>query len=246
MDWIYLSPHYDDIALSAAGLVWEQKQRGHAVQIWTLCGGEPPNGTLSPFAQSLHERWQTGSNAVYQRQVEDIDSCQAVGAAYRHFPLPDCIYRYSTADGHFYASEEAIFGAIHPAEYPLVAELAELLRREAPAQANLVCPLALGGHVDHRLVRAAAEQSRLRLWYYADYPYILKEEAVLQAMLAGGWRMKKRRITPRGLAAWQRAVAAHKSQLSTFWPDDAAMCAAMRTYWQPLHGIGLWRNPSKD
>ncbi len=30
MRWVYLSPHFDDVILSSAGLVWEQVQVGPA------------------------------------------------------------------------------------------------------------------------------------------------------------------------------------------------------------------------
>jgi hypothetical protein len=36
MRWIYLSPHLDDAALSAGGLIYEQTQAGIQVEIWTF------------------------------------------------------------------------------------------------------------------------------------------------------------------------------------------------------------------
>ncbi|MBN2499463.1 MAG: PIG-L family deacetylase, partial [Anaerolineales bacterium] len=54
---IYLSPHLDDVALSCGGLVWEQAQAGMAVEVWSVCAGDPPPGELSEYARSLHARW---------------------------------------------------------------------------------------------------------------------------------------------------------------------------------------------
>src|SRR5512147_1498099 len=108
MEWIYLSPHFDDVALSCGALVWEQATAGHTVNIWTVCAGDQPPGPLSPFAKKLHQRWETGGDAVYLRRREDIQSCAQMGAAYRHFSIPDCIYRGSSEP--FYNSEEALFG----------------------------------------------------------------------------------------------------------------------------------------
>jgi hypothetical protein len=64
MEWIYLSPHFDDVAFSCGGLVWEQTELGDEVSIWTICAGEPPPGPVSKYAQSLHDRWKTGPSAV--------------------------------------------------------------------------------------------------------------------------------------------------------------------------------------
>ncbi len=87
MEWIYLSPHLDDIALSCGGLVWEQVHSGSQVSIWTICAGDPPSQAYSDFARSFHERWGTGVWAVATRRAEDIVSCARLGAAHRHFPI---------------------------------------------------------------------------------------------------------------------------------------------------------------
>jgi hypothetical protein len=41
----------------------------------------------------------------------------------------------------------------------------------------LLAPLAVGGHVDHMLVRTAAELSRKRVVYYSDFPYNMRYRA---------------------------------------------------------------------
>ncbi|MES0360796.1 MAG: PIG-L family deacetylase, partial [Anaerolineales bacterium] len=95
MEWIYLSPHFDDIALSCGGLVWEQVKAGDKVSIWTICAGKPPPQPLSSYAQSIHKRWETNQEAVSVRRAEDILSSQRMGANPRYFSIPDAIYRRS-------------------------------------------------------------------------------------------------------------------------------------------------------
>ncbi|MCZ7552073.1 MAG: hypothetical protein M5U05_05720 [Anaerolineales bacterium] len=68
-----------------------------------------------------------------------------------------------------------MFGPIHPLEAGLVKRLSQKLSRAIPAEAQVVCPLAIGGHVDHRLTRAAAEAARQALLYYLDFPYVFRE-----------------------------------------------------------------------
>ena len=80
MLWIYLSPHFDDVALSCGGLVWEQVQAGDSVSIWTVCSGNAPGGELSPFAEELLLRWEADQDATAQRRLEDIHSCQRLEA----------------------------------------------------------------------------------------------------------------------------------------------------------------------
>ncbi len=242
MDWIYLSPHFDDVALSCGGLVWEQASAGERVEVWTICAGSPPPGSLSPFAEALHQRWETGLLAAGQRQEEDLRSVEILGAGCRRFSLPDCIYRRAP-DGRFlYASEEALFGPVDPDEAGLVGRLAaELSALLKPGSARLVCPLALGHHVDHQLTRAAAEKTGTPLWYYADYPYVLKERARLEELQGQGWKSRRFPVSEAGLQAWISSIEAHTSQISTFWPDLEAMRSAMRTYWEENRGVRLWR-----
>ncbi len=255
MHWIYLSPHFDDIALSCGGLVWEQVQAGGRVEIWTICAGDPPDAPLSPFAKQLHDRWQIDTAAVKDRRQEDVLAGKRLGVAYRHFDWPDCIYRINPETLQpLIGGEEDLFSACP--EETVVKDLAELLKRAVPAEASLVCPVALGSHVDHLLTRYAAERSKLPLYYYADYPYILQSTEftgqVEQSSLA---KMQKRIIPPiqtdpdeekisgprwirlptalseEALQAWQSAIAAYRSQISTFWNGLPEMELAIRNYW---------------
>jgi LmbE family N-acetylglucosaminyl deacetylase len=249
--WIYLSPHLDDIAYSCGGLLWEQAQAGQMVHVWTICAGDPPPGPLSPFAQSLQDRWELGGASSQRRREEDLRSCAILGAIPRHFSISDCVYRRTPEAGDYlYSSEESLFGLLHPADSDLVAQLAGILDEEISSQpaseVNLVCPLALGGHVDHRLTRAAVERVELggpvgKVWYYADFPYVLDDSALLVQLAKGGWDWQVFPISPLGLQAWQRSMAAHTSQVSTFWSGVPEMEASIRNYCEETGGVRLWR-----
>lgn len=241
MHWIYLSPHLDDVALSCGGLLWEQARGGEHVSVWTICAGDPPPGAFSSFARSLHERWDTGPDATARRRQEDIQSCRIMGAAFKHFPIPDCIYRRGEAlDQYLYPTEEAIFDKIHTDEGDLVTSLSDGIIRMLPQDAQLVSPLTLGGHVDHRLTRTAAEQTGRPLYYYADYPYVLDEAEWPDILRIGSGKPHRFEISPPGLESWIEAVYAHRSQISTFWTDYAAIQAAIRSYSREIGGMILW------
>ena len=255
MEWVYISPHLDDVALSCGGLVWEQTQANQQVSVWTICAGDPP-GSIPPYAESMHTRWNIGREAVALRRVEDIESCARMDASWRHFSVPDCVYRRGEEDGEpLYATEESLFGPLHSSEANLVhslgAELAQSLlgqapqsgRKSAARDTQLVCPLTLGGHVDHRLARAALESLGQTLCYYADFPYLLERGGELVHLQQQGWEAVVFSISDRGLYAWEQAVAAHASQICTFWPELASMKDALRAYLQQEGGITLWRPP---
>lgn len=260
MNWVYLSPHYDDAVFSCGGLIWEQVSQGQAVEIWTVCAGPAPEGVLSAFAEEHHARWGTGAEAVEQRRLEDQRACARVGAGFHRLPVPDCIYRragedYMTApttrsgagSGEFlYTSQEDLFGPVSPLEAGLVRQLGDNLRSLAVTGAQIVCPLAAGGHVDHRLTRAAAEATGQPLLYYMDFPYIFKDLGQVETLSQSGWQSQLHPISQAGFEAWYEGIAAHQSQISTFWPDLAVLRSELREYLELVGGILLWRKPPAE
>jgi len=253
MNWVYLSPHFDDVVLSCGGLIWEQTQAGQSVNIWTICAGIPQARPLSDFAQSLHTRWETGSQAAMSRRQEDAVACARLSAIPRRFSVLDCIYRRSKRGlaeggaedpmGFLYTSEDALFGPLHPAERGSIAKLGADLAQALTPGDELVAPLAFGGHVDHRLTRAAVETLERPLWYYADYPYVSRHPDQIQALRQAGWEEILFDVSQDGLEAWQEAIAAHRSQISTFWPDLETMYAAIHDYLDLVGGAILWKPP---
>ncbi len=227
-----------------------------------LCGRSPGQAvsgfakSLSEFAESLHERWQIDQEPGDLRRREDIASCQAMGAAFYHFTLPDCIYRLGPANTPLaglplYTSEESLWQPPHEAENDLLAGLAQELRLAFPPGCQVVCPLTLGGHVDHRLTRQAAENTASPLWYYADYPYALNSQDALDTLRREGWQEAVFPVSEAGLQGWISSIAAHRSQISTFWHRDAGrripaidlMEEFVRRYCEIQGGVRLWQAP---
>jgi len=242
--WIYLSPHFDDVALSCGGLVWEQVQARQQVEIWTIAAGAPPdNLPLSEFSQQLHERWKTGLEAVAVRRSEDETAGRRLGAGLRYWDLPDCIYRQLPDTSWLVNGEDDLWQALHPQEEPVVERLRLWLAEGLHHDDVVVSPLTLGNHVDHNLVRAAAERLDRPLWYYADYPYAVKSQSLEDGKLAQGWQTVCQNVSRDGLRVWQEAVASYVSQLSTFWGGLDEMQTALETYWLSGGGTCLWQPP---
>lgn len=242
MRWVYLSPHFDDVILSSAGLVWEQVQSGQQVEIWTICAGTPArDAPLSAFALQLHARWQTEEEAVAVRQNEDLAAASQVGAGLRYWDLPDCIYRQLPGGSWLVNGEEDLWKPVHPLELPVVERLAAWLEQGLRPDDVLVSPLTLGNHVDHFLVRAAAERLERSLCYYADYPYAVTARSSLAEKTRKGWQEVCYPVSHAALCAWQAAVGSYTSQISTFWGSLAEMRAALESYWQSGGGTCLWK-----
>jgi LmbE family N-acetylglucosaminyl deacetylase len=243
MHWIYLSPHLDDAALSCGGMIWEQVQAGDRVEVWNICAGDPTSSLTSPVIAELHTRWGTGERSPAVRRAEDEAACRRLGAQPRYFDIPDCIYRFLPN------GEPLIRGGadlwVAPYEEDLHQRLAETFRSEIGPRTRVVSPLTIGSHVDHRLVRAAAEQARTRLWYYPDFPYVARSNVNLQEWILPAWKHSTQAVSPEGLRAWQDAVLAYTSQFSTFWTSESEERAEIAAYCAAGGGIRLWQNTTK-
>lgn len=256
-DLICLSPHYDDAVFSCGGLLHRAARAGRRVLAVTICAAPPPGGELSPYAARLHARWVADGAAaaaamvarpdpdsaaaaaatmVARRRAEDGPALAGLGVATVYLDLPDAIYRRDPGSGAWlYTGHDGIFGPPAEAEAPVVEALATRLAGLAGVirTTRRLVPLAVGGHVDHQLVRRAAERAwgETAVRYYEDFPYAAEPGAVV-AVVGGdrSWRGRRVTLDEADLAAKVAAVACYASQIGTFWEDYRSMEAAVRGF----------------
>lgn len=201
---------------------------GAGVKVISVFAGGPA-APLSPFATLLHQRWGLPYDAPAVRREEDRAAMAALGCIPVHWELPEAIYRCAAGGEHLYPDGLSIWGEPDPADGPLVGEVSRRIAA-LPDSVILYVPLGAGGHVDHQLVRRAAEGTGRPLVYYEDYPYAHEPERVEKALGAGEWEPRLVFLDERALAARIAAVACYRSQLSSFWADQAEMEERVRAY----------------
>ena len=105
-------------------------------------------------------------------------------------------------------------------------------------------PLAIGGHVDHRIVHRAARETiaPARLWFYEDFPYA-GSWRVRRRAAAGhrGWSTRVELVAEEDLAAKCAAIACYASQLDEGWKDGGQRERRLRRFHQRRGGERLWR-----
>jgi LmbE family N-acetylglucosaminyl deacetylase len=236
---IYLSPHLDDAVLSCGGLIARQAAAGESVLVVTICAGDPGPGPLSGLARSLHERWGESTSPVGDRRSEDRVACGRLDASVLHLDIPDAIYRVDASGAALYPTEELLMAPISPQEADLISKVAERLRGACPSGSRLYSPLAIGGHVDHRLTRAAAERLGRSLWYYRDFPYALRHPSYPAELPPPPGRETFQALSAEEIQTWAAAVSEYRSQLSTFWSDDYALYQEIRDFHDRAGGVML-------
>jgi len=162
-----VSPHLDDAAFSAGGLLAQRAAAGWGVTVATCFTGNVPRPKGFALACQLDKGLSAEVDYMALRRREDLDACTALGAQAVHLPFLEAPHRgYASAPELFAArrGDDDIVRRLAPA-------LRDLLARHDP---DLVLgPLCLGDHVDHHVVRdalALVVGSRSMLMW-EDWPY---------------------------------------------------------------------------
>lgn len=209
----YLSPHADDVAWSCAGSLATDVADGKKVTLVTA--------------------FLSGQQASLRRR-EDERAAEILGCSYLCLELPDAPERPEIRGA---LDLFMPFGQPH---LGITNEVETRLLRHIKAPATLIAPLAVGGHIDHRIVHEAARSLAyhlgrdLRLAYYEDLPYSLIPYALsrrIDAMLEHGITGKEdptalelRRIR----APIDDEITAYRQRLLS-WPLSANWLPGLRT-----------------
>jgi len=240
MQHLYLSPHLDDAVYSCGGLIAQQTVQGERVTVLTIYAGDPPAGGRSALAVELEERWGGSASPVAARREEDVQACTFLGASYAHLEFPDAIYRHGPDGAPIYITEEALFGDVHESEEVLLRRIAQEIGRACAGVDRAYCPLGVGGHVDHRLVRKAAETLGRELWYYQEFPYAARDHPLPDDL---GWLAGQQitvSLSDAAVDAWVEAILCYRSQISTFWDDTAQLARELNEYLETAGGVWLF------
>ena len=76
----------------------------------------------------------------------------------------------------------------------------------------------------------------LKISYYKDFPYVAATKVKPDL---GSLKSRLITISPRGINAWKEAIAAHRSQISTFWNSLEEMETDIQNYYYQTGGIWL-------
>jgi LmbE family N-acetylglucosaminyl deacetylase len=220
---VVLSPHPDDAVLSLGACMSAWHRMGHAVTVVTLFDG-PPTGALTPAA--IEDRTRYREDPVVLRQMEDRRAVTTLGAQLHSIGLEELVYRQRPDGSPRCQSLEDIFGPLDADDDAVVDAVAEILG-DLPYDGDVYVPLAIGGHSDHRIVRAAAERVFSRVFFYEDLPYAIRESTTDPSV---HWPP----LTAADIDAWISAIKIYDSQIGNLfeglpWEPDFRQFAKLKT-----------------
>lgn len=234
MEKVFLSPHFDDVALSCGGMVAMATSAGQRVLIVTVCGALPPPGERSPLTDKIHAArgFADGIAYVSARREEDRAAAAILAAQIEWGSSLDAIYR----DPKHYTRSATLLGPAASGD-PLVRDTAKLiaeLRRRFP-HAELYAPLGVG-HIDHRGIAEAARTVGGRVCLYEEFP----DRGVPPAWRPTGQSVVER-VTSAFVDTWVNAVLCYRSQLRGLFGDESSARAAVISHAESVGGTRIWR-----
>ncbi len=244
-DAIYLSPHLDDAVLSCGGQIHRRVAAGQRVLILTLFTGDFSPSDVSEATRVVLDLMALPiEEAMAIRRQEDLTACRTLGAELIHCPLPEALARRDARGEPVYGSLKQLFGPMSFADFPFVNEVAGALRG-LPEAKEVFTPLTIGSHVDHQVVRQAAEDVfGLELRYYEDFPYVAWRRFAIQRVLGWrkkGWSPEVVALDEQNLEARIEAIRAYSTQIQPLFKSDAGISKLVRAWARKVGGERLWR-----
>lgn len=229
---LFLSPHLDDAVLSCAALMSALATTGRVTAVTVYSSAGPPPYTRAarsflrssgaPDADELYER----------RRAEDRAALDLLGVEHVHLGLPDALFRRRRHAALGLAAGRVLPELIH--RYPTyrydiargrvaradrsqdlaAAKVRELLAARAPQL--VFCPIGVGRHVDHLLVRSLGLTVVPDPVFFEDFPYLLN--AAADQDFVREHRLQRWAWT-QGSSRKRRAITAYRSQVPGLFPQ---------------------------
>ncbi len=177
MTIVVLSPHRDDAAFSLGLAVDVWLAQGHTVSVLNCF----TQSAYAPYSdiEALHPNDRVSFASAVRRR-EDLAWNKLVGnrLTFHDLDLLDAPLRLGCS------ADEVLTVEIRAGDRALArveGAVAKLARKSHENQVLLAAPLALGGHIDHRVVHQAVLQSLattpMPVAFYEDLPYAAREGA---------------------------------------------------------------------
>lgn len=169
MTSLFVSPHFDDVALSCVAHVRRACERGRVVVLTVFAAGQP------------------------EREGENREALSMLGAESVVLPFADAPARLAVQPS--FASLLLTRYDCEERDCNEIARAIAAVQRQVKATCVFL-PLGVGGHVDHRVVHAAHRALPGEIRFFEDRPYADVPGALRARLLAVGANSGVRHIDP--------------------------------------------------
>lgn len=190
---VFISPHLDDALLSCGGLIsfLKDKTKVVVITVFTHAHDSPKNLSTRRFV-SL-SGYQNSQSLFSDRRFEDQDILNSLKVECLHLGFTDSLYRLKPKLSFW----ESVLGKIIPEVlfvYPTyrwhiktgnISSHDNLIIDDIQKKLNeivfkfdnptIFSPSAIGGHLDHRIIRNICEKTFPKAIFWSDFPYNFRQ-----------------------------------------------------------------------
>lgn len=252
--YLFVSAHLDDAIISCGDYIDSLVRAGHHVTVATVFTGAGTD--LSLLARILHKKFGLSSDVMKVRREEDVSACDLLGVDTIHLDLQECIYRKDTSGAPSYKKLDDLFHSDYETEQDVISEATKVLstRLCLTDYDHIYIPLAIGRHVDHGIVRIAAEQAvrrisdsevSARLIYYEDLPYLnYGQDIQWEIDLAQNLHPVYISLPKCSLKQKTAAILTYRSQIRLLWHSRRGMLKQVIQHARSCRPPGLQLDPN--
>ncbi|WML35844.1 PIG-L family deacetylase [Clostridium sp. OS1-26] len=238
--YLFLSPHLDDVILSCGMYIHKLIQNNSKVIIATVFSGSIEPQYLSPLAKWFHSTCKLGNNAMMVRRLEDKNASKFVKADSIHLNLHECLYRRNANGSPRYLRESNIYNANLNKEKDTINKVNLVLKDKFKLNnfERIYIPLGIGRHIDHLILRKAVEtlctqvdKNIKKINYYEDIPYACSNRDVnWKTELTKGLNYYSYNINEEEFNIYIKAISLYKSQIHMLWSNNIEMRKQLKNY----------------
>lgn len=236
MRHIFISPHLDDAVLSAGDLIIalkERKKKVLVITVFTKFGKGPLSWDSRKYLKKSFGISDLKSFAQ-QRRDEDKLAMKKLGVDYLHLGFIDGGFRVKQNTSllinllskvgigpkfiyPFHRKCSLFSGKVKQADTSLFKQIYKKLRELIKDDDILYCPLAIGNHVDHLIIKKIISQFPNRKYYWVDQPYVVSRAGLRQ--LEGFQNKFKKAFTVEKSTKKQDILRCYSSQIKCLFPN---------------------------
>jgi LmbE family N-acetylglucosaminyl deacetylase len=165
-DIVVLSPHLDDAVLSLGQHIIKWKNEGKKIRIVTVFTKFGGGKNLPEYSKDYLIKSGFNSTKKFEktRILENVKAMEKLGVDYENWGFIDAGFR-----GVYKTRQDLLSGEIDKRDQDLVKKI---MGKIIDIKANLLLvPFGVGGHMDHVMIKKAAEDIKNKR-YYLEIPYL--------------------------------------------------------------------------
>ena len=169
-----LSPHLDDAMFSCAEHSMHWINQGNNVKIFNFFSSFSTQAIPEYSLQMIkNSGYDTLAKFSQVRLDEDMAAMKEIGISFHNYDLVDGGFRSVKKHVIYNTSEQLFSGRVSMHDCDTQDTIKKIISKLSSQYDIFLCPIGIGSHVDHLLVKLASESQlhKSQLFYYFEQPY---------------------------------------------------------------------------